>query len=68
MSTGVGIWREMNRWNYETWYFARAFVVVPSQAIVAKWLESLQQFPISQKPASFNLDDVMAKLSGSGSK
>lgn len=54
--------------EYEKWFFDRAFVVVPSQAIVAKWLTSFQDFPIRQKPASFNLDDVMAKLSGSGSK
>jgi arylsulfatase len=26
-------------------------------------LESFKQFPIRQKPASFNLDDVMSKLS-----
>ncbi|KQU93590.1 arylsulfatase [Ensifer sp. Root31] len=54
--------------EYESWYFARAFVVVPSQAIVANWLSSFQEFPIRQKPASFNLDDVMNKLSASGSK
>ena len=30
--------------------------------IVAQWLESFKEFPIRQKPASFNLDDVMAKL------
>lgn len=54
--------------EYESWFFNRAFVVVPSQAIVAKWLESFSDFPIRQKPASFNLDEVMDKLSGSGSK
>lgn len=54
--------------EYESWFFNRAFVVVPSQAIVAKWLESFNDFPIRQKPASFNLDEVMDKLSGSGSK
>ena len=48
--------------EYEKWFFARSFVVVPSQAIVAKWLESFKEFPIRQKPASFNLDEVMEKL------
>lgn len=52
--------------EYESWFFNRAFVVVPSQAIVAKWLESFSDFPIRQKPASFNLDEVMAKLSTAG--
>jgi arylsulfatase len=37
-------------------------VVVPSQAVVAKRLESFKEFPIRQKPASFNLDQVMEKL------
>jgi hypothetical protein len=33
-----------------------------AQALVARWLESFKEFPIRQKPASFNLDEVMAKL------
>ncbi|CAN7472980.1 arylsulfatase [Rhizobium sp. LjRoot254] len=52
--------------EYEKWFFDRSFVVVPSQAVVAKWLESFKEFPIRQKPASFNLDDVMEKLSSPG--
>ncbi len=48
--------------EYETWFFARAFVVVLAQALAAKWLESFKEFPVRQKPASFNLDEVMAKL------
>jgi arylsulfatase len=42
--------------------FGRAFIVVPSQALVARWLASFKEFPIRQKPASFNLDSVMEKL------
>jgi hypothetical protein len=49
--------------EYDKWMADRAFILVPSQAIVAKWLESFQEFPIRQKPASFNLDAVMDKLS-----
>ena len=48
--------------EYEKWMFDRAFIVVPSQAVIAKWLESFKEFPIRQKPASFNLDEVMANL------
>jgi arylsulfatase len=40
----------------------RGFVIVPAQAVVARWLESFKEFPIRQKPASFNLDEVMQKL------
>jgi arylsulfatase len=35
---------------------------VPSQAVVARWLESFKEFPPRQKPASFSLDAVMQKL------
>jgi arylsulfatase len=49
--------------EYEKWFFDRAFVIVPSQAIVGKWLQSFAEFPVRQKPASFNLDEVMQKLS-----
>jgi hypothetical protein len=28
-----------------------------------QWLQSFKEFPIRQKPASFNLDEVMRKLS-----
>jgi arylsulfatase A-like enzyme len=37
--------------------------LVPSQFVVGKWLGSFKEFPVRQKPASFNLDDIMAKLS-----
>ena len=48
--------------EYDDWFFHRAFAVVPAQAIVGQWLQTFKDFPIRQKPASFNLDDVMAKL------
>ena len=40
----------------------RAFVQVPMQALAAQWLESFKEFPLRQKPASFNLDRVIEKL------
>jgi arylsulfatase len=49
--------------EYESWFFARAFAIVPAQAMVAQWLDSFKEFPIRQKPASFNLDEVMQKMS-----
>ncbi len=48
---------------YNKWMADRAFVQVPAQALVGQWLQTFQDFPIRQKPASFNLDAVMAKLS-----
>jgi arylsulfatase len=49
--------------EYGKWKFDRVLVLVPAQAMVAKWLESFKEFPIRQKPASFNLDEVMQKMS-----
>src|SRR4029453_11727029 len=49
--------------EYGKWMAERVFLIVPSQAVVAQWLSSFQEFPIRQKPASFNLDEVMQKLS-----
>jgi arylsulfatase len=48
---------------YDKWMAERSFIVVPSQAVVTQWLSSFKEFPIRQRPASFNLDEVMRKLS-----
>ena len=48
--------------EYDDWMARRAFLIVPTQAVIGKWLESFKEFPPRQKPASFNLDDVMSKL------
>jgi arylsulfatase len=44
----------------------RAYMLVPAQAYVAKFLETFQEFPPRQKPASFSLDKVMEKLAPPG--
>jgi arylsulfatase len=54
--------RGPNSFLYDDWQAHRVFLFVPAQALVAKWLESFKEFPIRQKPASFNLDEVMRKL------
>jgi arylsulfatase len=48
--------------EYDDWMAHRAFLIVPAQAVVAKWLSSFKEFPIRQKPASFSLDEVMRKM------
>ena len=47
---------------YDKWFADRAFLQVPAQALAAQWLDSFKEFPIRQKPASFNLDRVIEKL------
>jgi arylsulfatase len=49
--------------EYGNWKAHHAFLIVPAQAVVAQWLQSFKEFPIRQKPASFNLDAVMEQLS-----
>lgn len=49
--------------GYEQWRFERIFLLVPAQAYVAEWLQSFGKYPPRQKPASFNLDQVMENLS-----
>ena len=49
--------------EYGKWMAERMFLIVPSQAVVAQWLASFEEFPIRQRPASFNLNEVMQKLS-----
>jgi arylsulfatase A-like enzyme len=49
--------------DYPRWRFERAFLLVPAQAYVARWLSSFKDFPPRQTPASFGIDQVMEKLS-----
>lgn len=48
--------------GYNTWMMERMFLIVPAQAIAAKWLDSFRDFPPRQKPASFSLAEVMEKM------
>jgi arylsulfatase len=48
--------------EYGKWMMDRAFLIVPSQAVVARWLQTFKEFPVRQKPASFNLEAVMQTL------
>jgi len=53
---------------YADWVARRAFVQVPMQVMAATWLGSFKEFPPRHKPASFNLDEVMRKMSEQGGK
>ena len=52
--------------NYDTWYSERIFLFIPAQAFVSQHLATYQQFPPRQKPGSFSLDQVLAKLQEAG--
>ena len=53
--------------TYWDWYLDRAFILVPMQGIIAKFLETLREFPPSQKAGSFNLEKVMATMTDAAS-
>ena len=52
--TGIG---------YGKWRLDRAFLLVPAQQIVGKFLMTFKEFPPSQKAGSFSLDHVMESIS-----
>ncbi|MGD9137421.1 MAG: arylsulfatase [Desulfobacterales bacterium] len=48
--------------TYFDWLLDRAYLLVPAQAYVGKFLETFKEFPPRQKAASFGLDQVMEKM------
>ncbi|PIB37475.1 arylsulfatase [Reichenbachiella sp. 5M10] len=51
--------------TYWDWVLSNAYVFVPAQAYVGQFLQTFVDYPPRQKPASFNLDEVMRKLQDS---
>ena len=49
--------------TYFDWLMDHAFLLVPAQQFAGKFLETFKDYPPRQKPDSFNLDEVMKKLS-----
>ncbi len=48
--------------TYYDWLLDRAFLLVPAQAYVGKFLETFKDYPPRMKAASFSLDRVMEQL------
>jgi arylsulfatase A-like enzyme len=48
--------------GYPKWRIDRVFLLVPAQQYVAQFLATFKEFPPSQKPGSFSLDDVVKAL------
>ena len=49
--------------TYYDWLLDHAFLLVPAQDIVGNFLMTFKEYPPRMKAASFNLDQVMEKLS-----
>jgi hypothetical protein len=48
--------------GYNRWRIDRIFQLVPAQVYVNRYIQSLVEFPPRQRPGSFNLEDVLNKL------
>jgi len=48
--------------TYHDWQLDRAFLLVPAQAYVAKFLGTFKEYPPRMKAASFSLDRVMEQM------
>jgi arylsulfatase len=48
--------------EYGDWMAHRAFLLVPAQAIVARYLETFRDFPPRAKAASFTVSDAMERI------
>jgi len=54
--------------TYYDWLLEHVYLLTPAQAYVGQWLTSFKEFPQRQKAASFNMDEVMQKMSEPTSK
>lgn len=52
--------------TYNDWFLERPFVIVPIQALAAKFLQTMQDYPPSQSPGSFNLSKIEETLRNAG--
>ncbi len=53
---------DMTSNTYYDWLFENDFVILAATSIVAEFLQTFVEFPPRQKPASFTIDHVVAKL------
>jgi arylsulfatase len=49
--------------TYYDWIFHHAYIIYAAQAIAAQFADTFREFPSRQKPASFTIDDALAKMS-----
>lgn len=48
--------------TYFDWQIRHAYMGVPTQDLVAKFIETFKEFPPRQKPSSFSIDQVMKQM------
>jgi hypothetical protein len=53
---------QYNSNTYYDWFISHAFLLYEMQALVAAQIDDFAKFPPRQKPAAFNLDEVMRQV------
>lgn len=48
--------------TYHDWFLDRAFVLVPMQQVAGRFLKTMEEYPPSQTPGSFNLQKVQDQI------
>ena len=48
--------------NYNHWWSKRVYTIGPAQRAALTFLQTYKEFPPRQKPAAFNLDEVMREM------
>ncbi|QDT32553.1 arylsulfatase [Thalassoglobus polymorphus] len=48
--------------TYDDWFLSRVFVLLPMQRIAGQFLMTMQEYPPSQTPGSFNLEKVQKQI------
>ena len=54
--------RGPNSFEYTNWAARHIYLNYGALAYVGKWLSTFREFPPRQKPASFNLDEIMREM------
>ena len=52
--------------TYWDWVISHAYLLYEMQALVAQQIQAFKQFPPRQKPAAFNLDEVLRQIQDAG--
>nr|WP_237228390.1 arylsulfatase [Rubinisphaera sp. JC750] len=48
--------------TYNDWFIDRVYVLAPMQQLAARFLKTMQEYPPSQTPGSFNLEKVQKQI------
>jgi arylsulfatase len=48
--------------TYYDWMLDRAYLLVPAQVEVAKFLDSFKEYPPAQRPSSFSIDQIQEQI------